>query len=360
MFRIYYSLFLFLTITAVGKDKTPYLNSKLPVEIRSQDLIERMTLKEKIGQLSQYVSPDHARNSNPNSEKKDYMQEIDAISVDAPNLDEVSKKIIKGEVGSFLHVFSWQEANYLQALAQESRLKIPLLMGIDAVHGNGMHTGNTIYPTSISMASTFNPNLMEIIGEQTAKEMRAAGMHWTFNPNVEITRDARWGRTGETFGEDPVLVGRMGASLIRGLQGQDNLLSDRVIACAKHMIGGGEPAGGLNGAPMDMSERKLRELYLPSFEAAVKSNVFTVIPAHNELNGIPCHANSYLLKTILREELGFTGFVISDWMDIERLHSMHTFSASEEETFVDAVKAGVDMHMHGPRFLEAIIKAVEE
>lgn len=323
--------------------------------------MDQMTLEEKVAQMCQYVAPNHIRDNVSKKGADKSMSGIDAIASDVLSSNDIARKIAAGEVGSCLHAFTVDEVNVLQSLAQRSRLKIPLLIGVDAIHGNGLHSGATIYPTAISIASSFNPELVKKSGRETAVEMRASGMHWAFNPNIEITRDPRWGRTGESFGEDPLLVTRLGVALIKGLQGDNGVEKDKVLACAKHMLGGGIPTGGINAAPAEMSEYSLRELYLPPFEAAVKeAKVFTVMPAHNEVNGIPCHANSYLLQTILRDEYGFDGFTISDWMDIERLVSMHRFAATEDEAFYLSVQAGVDMHMHGPNFLESIVKAVKE
>ncbi len=244
--------------------------------------------------------------------------------------------------------------------ASESRLGIPLLLGVDAIHGNALHEGCTIYPTNINMASTFNPAMMEQIGAETAQEMRRTGMYWTFAPNLDVARDAHWGRMGETYGEDPLLVSEMGKHLIWGLQGRDGVYGeDHVLACAKHLIAGGEPFGGINAAPMDLSERKLREVFLPPFVAAVKdAHVATFMAAHNEINGIPCHGNSWLLKDLLRDELGFDGFVVSDWMDIERMHLYHHWMPSVEEAFRVSVEAGIDMHMQGDGYFETIVEAV--
>ena len=227
--------------------------------------------------------------------------------------------------------------------------------------GNALIEGCTIYPTSINLASSFDPEIVEKIGTETAQEMRQKGLYWTFAPNLDVARDARWGRMGETFGEDPFLVTEMGKYSIWGLQGRDrNFDEGHVIACAKHLIAGGEPFGGLNAAPMDLSERQLREIYLPPFIAAIQdAHVGTVMAAHNEVNGIPCHGNSWLLKDLLRDELGFDGFVVSDWMDIERLHAMHHWAPDSTEAFIRSVEAGIDMHMQGDNYFEAVIGAVK-
>lgn len=330
-----------------------YMNDALSPAKRASLLLKKMTLEEKVGQLCQYAAPgywqDDAQSGN-----------IDASAV-SPATQHILEQTRTGHIGSFLHTLSLQEANFLQRQAMQSRLRIPLLMGIDAVHGNALHQGCTVYPTNIGMASTFNPSLLQKIGEETAIEMRATGMHWTFSPNLDVARDARWGRMGETFGEDTYLVTCLGTAVVKGLQGENGIQEDRVLACAKHLVAGGEPTGGINAAPMDMSEQKLYEVYLPPFAAAVKADVISVMPAHHEINGIPCHANRQLLKDVLRTGLGikFKGLVISDWMDIERLHSMHHFSPSVEDAYQTSFLSGVDIHMQGDGFFETIVAAVK-
>lgn len=336
-----------------------YKDTSLPPAERAALLLKEMTLEEKIGQMCQYVGPSHVEEN----EKKQGQSSSDMNNIDANAFgmkgQAIIEKVRKGQAGAFLHVLNVEEANMLQKVAQETRLQIPLLFGVDAIHGNGLHAGCTVYPTSITMASSFNPDLMEQSGAETALEMRASGMHWAFNPNLDVARDPRWGRIGETFGEDTYLVTQMGTRLIQGLQGRDGVQPDRVLACAKHMIAGGEPAGGINAAPMDLSEQKLREVFLPPFIAAVNAKVFTFMAAHNELNGIPCHANHWMLKDLLRKEMGFDGFVVSDWMDIERLHSMHHYSPTQEEAFCVSVEAGIDMHMQGDNYFETVLAAVQ-
>ncbi len=329
-------------------------DASLSAEKRTKLLLKEMTLEEKIGQMCQYVGPCYV----PPDQGSPY-KNIDASDENLGNPD-LADRIRDGKVGSFMHVLTGEEAHQLQVLASESRLGIPLLFGIDAIHGNGLRAGCTVYPSNINLASTFHPEIMEEIGAQTAEEMRMTGMAWTFAPNLDVARDARWGRMGETFGEDSWLVSQMGKYSIWGLQGRDRNYSEgKVMACAKHLIGGGEPFGGLNASPMDMSERKMREIHLPPFKVAVEeAHVATVMTAHNELNGIPCHGNSWLINDVLRDELGFDGFIVSDWMDIERLHSMHHWVSSEDEAFKVSVEAGIDMHMQGPNYFESVLDGV--
>ncbi len=339
----------------VSCSRKDWRDASLPAEERAQLILKEMTLEEKVGQMCQYVAPCYVEPGKGSAKKN-----IDASDENLGNKN-LSDKIRRGEVGAFLHVMTSDEAVALQKLAQESRLRIPLLLGIDAIHGNGLIEGCTVYPTNINMASTFNPQFMERIGEETALEMRQRGLFWTFAPNLDVARDARWGRMGETFGEDALLTSEMGKYAIWGLQGRDGKYSgNHVVACAKHLIAGGEPFGGLNAAPMDISERKLRELYLPPFVAAIRdAKVGTVMPAHNEINGIPCHGNKWLLNDLLRDELGFDGFVVSDWMDIERLHSMHHWAKDSTEAFVVSVETGIDMHLQGDKYFEAVVAAVK-
>lgn len=345
-------LFGALLVLAASCSSGDWKDASLSPEQRTKLLLKEMTVEEKIGQMCQYVGPCYV----PPGQGSPY-KNIDAADDNLGN-PNVAERVRTGKVGSFLHVLTGEEATALQKMAQESRLGIPLLLGVDAIHGNGLIAGCTVYPTNIGMASTFEPEIMEKICAETAAEMRQTGISWTFAPNLDVARDARWGRMGETFGEDAYLVSLMGKYSIWGFQGRDGYGNSTVMATAKHLIAGGEPAGGLNAAPMDMSERKMREQYLPPFKAAVEeAHVGSVMTAHNEINGIPCHGNSWLIQDILRGELGFDGVVVSDWMDIERMHSMHHWLPSFEEAFVVSVEAGIDIHMQGDDYFEAVLAA---
>ena len=248
----------------------------------------------------------------------------------------------------------------LQRYAQDSRLGIPLLIGIDAIHGNALVRGATVYPAPMSMASTWNLDLVRRANEETAIEMRATGSHWSFTPNIDIARDPRWGRVGETFGEDSYLVGEMGVATIDGLQQGDFTGPTKVIANAKHWVAGGDPINGINLSPMDISIRTLREDFFPPFKRAIDAGVFTFMAAHNEINGVPAHSNHFILTVVLRDEWGFDGFVVSDWMDVGRLHTFHRTATSPKDAVRQAVQGGIDMHMHGPSFLGPLVELVEE
>lgn len=343
-----------------GKEKSPlYLDPKAKIEERVDDLLSRMTLKEKVAQMCQYVGFQHMREAEARRMNSQQLKNSDAWAF-YPGLTvkNIEDMVSRGEIGSFLHVLSPEEANKLQHLALKSRLKIPLLMGIDALHGNGMIPGSTVYPSPIGLSCTWDTMLVGKTAAQTALEMRSTGFHWAFSPNLDVARDARWGRVGETFGEDTYLVTAMGVAVIKGLQGE-NLVSDkRVIACAKHLVAGSEPINGLNVAPSDLSERTLRDVYYPPFKASVAAGVYTVMPAHNEINGIACHANRYLMTDLLRKEWGFNGFYVSDFKDIERLAEVHRVAVDQREAVYKSLLAGMDMHMHGPQFMEPILEMI--
>lgn len=360
--RILLTIVMLLTALFMIAQKPLYKEEKQPIEKRVADLLKRMTLEEKIAQMCQYVGPNHIRDTQNRFKGEQVSKNDDAYGF-YPNLsiNDLYEMTKAGKVGSFLHVVTVEEANQLQELAMKSRLQIPLIIGIDAIHGNALVSGTTVYPTPIGQASSFDLDLVEKLSRESAQEVRATGAHWTFTPNLDVARDARWGRTGETFGEDPYLVTRMGVATINGFQGKGDIGTDAVIACAKHLIAGSEPSNGTNAAPMDVSERTLREVYLPPYEAAVKeANVYTLMAAHNELNGIPCHADKWMMTDIMRGEYGFNGFIVSDWMDVERIHELHKVAPTMKEAYRETVEAGLDMHMHGPGFMEGVMELVKE
>ena len=338
----------------------PYLDSDLDVTKRVEDLMNRMTLYEKACQMNQFVGLEHMKKAEKDLSPED-MKKSDAQGFYKGVFSEdVKQMIINGQIGSFLHVITAEEANYLQQLANKSKLKIPLLIGIDAIHGNALYRGATVYPSPITIASTWDENNSYDVGIQTALEMRYTGSHWAFTPNIDVMRDARWGRVGETFGEDPYLVTQMGTAMINGLQQGDFTGTKKVIACAKHLIAGSEPINGLNLSPMDISERTLNEIYLPPYKSAVDAGVFSIMAAHNEVNGVPSHSNKKLMTNIIRNEWGFDGFYVSDWLDIERLETLHKVARNFKEAVYLAVDAGIDMHMHGPNFPELVVELVNE
>ena len=336
-----------------------YKDPTAPIERRVEDLLSRMTLEEKVGQMNQLVGIEHFKFNYESMSAEDLATNTASAFYPGFTVEDIEKMTSDGLVSSFLHVLTLEEANSLQRLAMKSRLQIPLLIGIDAIHGNAKCQNNTVYPTSIGLASSFDVPMAYKIARETAAEMRAMNMHWTFNPNVEVARDGRWGRSGETFGEDPYLVTKLGEATTRGYQGHLDTDQD-VLACVKHFVGGSYSINGTNGAPCDVSERTLREVFFPPFETSVKAGGATVMMSHNDLNGVPCHTNSWLMQDVLRKEWGFKGFVVSDWMDIEHCVDQHFTAKDNKEAFLQSINAGMDMHMHGPEWQEAVVELVHE
>lgn len=359
-------LVLFISMVTIsmmmqGSERKPlYKNPQAPIEQRVEDLLGRMTLEEKVGQMNQLVGIEHFKQNSATMSTDELATNTANAFYPGTTVKDMEDWTRKGLVSSFLHVLTMEEANYLQRLNMQSRLQIPLLIGIDAIHGNAKCKDNTVYPTNIGLASSFDVDMAYTIARQTALEMRAMNMHWTFNPNVEVARDGRWGRCGETFGEDPYLVSLMGAATNKGYQRNlDN--TEDVLGCVKHFVAGSQSINGTNGAPADLSERTLREVFFPPFKTALQQGGdWNVMMAHNELNGIPCHINHWLMTDVLRKEWGFKGFVVSDWMDIEHCVDQHRTNINHKDAFKQSILAGMDMHMHGPEWLDAVVELVKE
>lgn len=336
-----------------------YKDPSAPVKDRVEDLLSRMTLEEKVGQMNQFVGVEHIKANSAVMKEEDLKNNTANAFYPGFTEKDIEEWTGQGLIGSFLHVLTLKEANNLQSFAMKSRLQIPVIFGIDAIHGNANAPDNTVYPTNINLACSFDTVMARRIARETAKEMRAMNMHWTFNPNVEIARDARWGRVGETYGEDPYLVTQIGVQTVKGYQ--QNLDSpEDVLACIKHFVGGSQPINGTNGSPTDLSERTLREVFFPPFKAGVDAGAMSLMTAHNELNGIPCHENEWLMTEVLRGEWKFPGFVVSDWMDIEHIHDLHATAPNLKEAFYQSIMAGMDMHMHGIHWNEMVTELVKE
>lgn len=351
-----------ITMNAMAgtKEQPIYKNPKASVEQRVNDLLSRMTLEEKVGQMNQLVGIEHFKQNSASMTAEELATNTASAFYPGVTVEDMEDWTRRGLVSSFLHVLTMEEANYLQKLNMQSRLQIPLLIGIDAIHGNAKCKGNTVYPTNIGLASSFDVDMAYKIARQTAEEMRAMNMHWNFNPNVEVARDARWGRCGETFGEDPYLVTLMGVATNKGYQRNLDNVQD-VLGCVKHFVGGSYSINGTNGAPCEVSERTLREVFFPPFKAAIQQGGdWNVMMSHNDLNGVPCHTNSWLMTDVLRKEWGFRGFIVSDWMDIEHCVDQHRTAANNKEAFYQSIMAGMDMHMHGPEWQTAVVELVKE
>lgn len=362
----YIQVILLLSIVLVScnsknENALDYTSTELSAKERVKDLMSRMTLEEKVAQMCQYVGLEHIKAAQHDlTEEELNINDARGFYPDL-GISDITKMTENGMIGSFLHVVTVEEANHLQSLAMKSKFKIPLLIGIDAIHGNGLFSGATIYPSPITQAATWDDELLYKVSAQTATEMRATGTHWSFTPNIDVLRDPRWGRTGETFGEDPYLVGNMGIATIAGMQSDDFSGSQNVIACVKHLVAGSQSLNGLNASPTDVSYRTLMGIFLPPFKRAVKeANVFSVMTAHNEVNGIPAHMDKHMMTDLMRDRWGFDGFYVSDWNDVARIDTWHHVAKDFKQATEYSVGAGLDMHMHGPHFADYVVELVKE
>jgi beta-glucosidase len=306
------------------------------IEKRVEVLLKKMTLEEKIGQMTQ-VALDIVSKGEKGTQEP---HEIDTAKLE--------KAVVDYHVGSILNVINssykvehWYEIiTAIQDAAKKTRLGIPVLYGIDAVHGANYTTGATLFPQPIAQAATFNTDAVKQIGRITAYEMRASGILWNFYPVLDLGRQPVWPRLWETFGEDVCVATKLGTSYIKGSVSEYN-----VIPCLKHYVGYGHPMNGQDRTPAWIDERMMREYFLPPFEAAVKAGAPTVMVNSSEVNGIPGHANYHLLTEVLKDEWKFKGFVVSDWRDIKNLYGRDRVAASPKEAVRIAVMAGVDMSM---------------
>lgn len=301
-------------------------------------LLKRMTLEEKVGQMTQLAI-------GMISNGRDQTIQIDPA--------KLNKAIARYGVGSILNVSEqaltpdkWQDTiKQIQEAAKKARLGIPVIYGIDSIHGANYVQGATLFPQEIGMAATWNPELMKRGAEISAMETRAAGIPWSFSPVLDIGRDPVWPRFYETFGEDPYLAKVMGVAFVRGMEGSDVASQDHVATSLKHYMGYSAPLSGRDRTPAWIPENYLREYFLPTFDASVKAGAHTVMVNSGEINGIPGHVNKHILTDILRDELGFKGFVVSDWEDIKKLVTNWHVAANEKEATRMAVMAGIDMSM---------------
>ncbi len=293
-------------------------------------LVARMTLEEKLGQLN-------------------------LPSVDNQPSPAQLEQVRKGLIGGFLNLAGAQATRDAQRIAvTESRLHIPLLLGLDVIHGY-----RTIFPIPLAEAATWDAAAAESTARAAAREAAAAGVNWTFAPMVDIARDPRWGRIAEGAGEDPYLGSAMAAARVRGFQGKDLRAPDAVMATVKHFAAYGGAEGGRDYNTVDLSERTLREIYLPPYRAGVDAGAGSIMTSFNEIGGIPSHANRWLVTTLLRDEWKFSGFVVSDWTGVEELRN-HGVAGSRADAGKVALEAGVDMDMVSRIYLEdlpALVRA---
>ncbi|HVY74718.1 MAG TPA: glycoside hydrolase family 3 N-terminal domain-containing protein [Puia sp.] len=320
-------------------------------------LLKQMTLDEKIGQMTQVALAVVARGGGGN---EDGVLDPEALK----------KAVLDYKVGSILnttvHAFSMQTWRDIQTAIQDealkSRLKIPVLYGLDGIHGQTYTLDATLFPQSIAMAATRNPQLVAAAAKVTAKELRASGVRWNFAPVLDCGRQPLWSRFPETYGEDVYIGKTLGLAAVRAYQ-EDGLTSPTAVACSmKHYLAYSAPRTGKDRTPAYVPEIELREYYLPQFREAIKAGAATIMVNSGEINGTPVHASHYLLTDVLRKELGFEGVVVSDWEDIIRLHTRHLVASSPRQAVVLAVNAGVDMSMVPSdfSFFDLLKEAVEK
>lgn len=300
------------------------------VERAVDALLKQMSLAEKVGQMNQ---PDAGGPS--------------AVA-------RFGDQLRSGEIGSVLNVEGAEVANELQRIAvEESRLGIPLLVGRDVIHGF-----KTVLPIPLGQAASWNSEIVREGARVAAMEAASAGINWTFAPMVDISRDARWGRIAESFGEDPYLTAQLGVAMIEGLQGDDPSKAGRIAACAKHFAGYGASESGRDYATTNIPENELRNAYLRPFEAAVDAGVMTLMTSFGDLDGVPATANPFLMRQILRDEWGFDGFVVSDFDAVRQLR-VHGLTADDRGSAEAAATAGLDMEMAGDAYIEHLVELVE-
>ena len=324
-----------MTETTENTVNLPYRNPKLPTEERIADLLGRMTLEEKVGQMMQ----------------------LDARSGDLDDL------IVNKHVGSILHTSPSDLPKAVETVNAKTRLGIPLVIGDDCIHGYSFWPGATIFPEQLGMATTWDSEKVQAAGRATAEEVSTTGVHWTFSPVLCIARDTRWGRVGETFGEDPYLIGEMASSIVKGYQGGakagEPLAKDAILACAKHFAGYSETQGGRDASEADLSHRKLESWFLPPFERVAKEGCGTFMLGYESIEGVPVTFNKWLLSDKLRGAWNYQGTLITDWDNVGRSVWEQKVKPDYVQAAADAVKSGNDLVMTTPKFYEGAIEAVK-
>ncbi|HYK21612.1 MAG TPA: glycoside hydrolase family 3 N-terminal domain-containing protein [Pyrinomonadaceae bacterium] len=347
-----------LPVAHMQENRPDYKNPKLPVERRVADLLSRMTLEEKVAQLTclwggrPQVGP-----------QTDFS--VDRGEFSPAKAAEVMKYGI-GQIARQRERKGPREgamfANAVQKwLVENTRLGIPAIFHDEILHGN-MAQGSTSFPQPIALATTWDPEFVAKIFTAGALETRARGSEQVLGPNLDLARDPRWGRTEETYGEDPYLTSRMAVAIVRALQGPGpGVDENHVMATAKHFAAHGQPESGANIGPVNFSERALREYFLPSFKAAVtEAGIMSVMPSYNEIDGVPSHANRWLLQKILREEWGFNGLVVSDYYAIPQMVDLHHVAADKDAAAKLAIEAGVDAELPDPDAFPLLVRLVKE
>ncbi len=355
------TLLMLLVLYAFTFKKVKPANQKNKNEEQVEKLLSTMTLEEKVGQMTQITLDVISKRDGKGNV-------IDPHQLDYGKLDTA---ISQFHVGSILnvgyHTFDKKHWRKIIPEIQNYSIKngksgIPILYGIDAIHGATYTVDATLFPQEIGLAATWNPSLVEKAAGITAYEVRASCIPWNFSPVLDIGRQPLWSRFFETFGEDVYLTKIMGASMVKGYQGDDFSSPYKVASCLKHYVGYSLPVSGKDRSPAWIPERYLKEYFLPSFEKSIQEGAMTVMVNSSEINGVPGHANYHLLTEVLKGELNFKGFAVSDWEDIIMLHTVHHIASSEKEAVKIAIMAGIDMSMvpYSYKFSKCLIELVKE
>ena len=343
----------FTVLFAQQSSGFPYKNPTLPVETRVADLLSRMTLEEKVGQLLCPLGWEmyeiKGNDVLPSDKFKQLIKDRNAGMLWATyRADPWTKKTLATGLNPALAA---KAGNALQKYVMENtRLGIPLFLAEEAPHGH-MAIGTTVFPTGIGMAATWSPQLINEVGKAIGKEIRLQGGHISYGPVLDLARDPRWSRMEETFGEDPVLTGEIGKAMVAGLGGGDLSRPYSTLATLKHFLAYGISESGQNGNPSFAGMRELHENFLPPFRQAINAGALSVMTSYNSMDGIPCTANHYLLTELLRDEWKFKGFVVSDLYSIEGIHQSHFVASTMNEAAVMALSAGVDIDLGGDAYM---------
>lgn len=348
------------TTAGRAQEKFRYKDARLSTSERTADLISHMTLEEKVGQLLCPLGWEmYSKEGNTVTYSEKYKSLLDKQHVGmfwaVFRADPWTQKTLKNGLTPALAA---EAANAMQRYAvEETRLGIPIFIAEEAPHGH-MAIGTTVFPTGIGMASTWNPTLQEQVSAVSAKEVRLQGGHIGYGPVLDLSRDPRWSRVEEAYGEDPVLSGMMGAAAAKGAGAGDLKNRNAVISTIKHFIAYGIPEGGHNGNSAIIGQRELHESFLPPFFKTVEAGALSIMTAYNSIDGIPCTADGYLLTDVLRKYWGFDGFVVSDLGSIDGIYSSHRVASSLQEAGTMALEAGVDVDLGARPFAE-LIAAIE-
>jgi beta-glucosidase len=352
-----------LNVSVEAQTGMPYKNPKLSIDERVKDLLSRMTIEEKAAQMISLWMEKPNDNSRVPKESMPLGGEFSA---------EIAKQKMPHGIGQFARQReardakrSAEYANAVQKwLIENTRLQIPAIFHDEILHGT-MAEGSTVFPVPLALASSWDIDLISRIFTVGARQTRVRGTHHVLGPNMDLAREPRWGRTEETYGEDPYLASRMAVTIVRALQGgatyqNPSIGENRVIATGKHFAGHGQPENGTNIGPVNLSERILRETHFLPFESAVKeANLFSIMPAYHEIDGVPVHANKWLLEDVLRGEWGFQGVVVSDYYAMTELERRHRVAADKAEAARQALEAGLDIELPDPDVNKTLVEQVK-